>query len=374
MATKSPKDTQGINDLRTQIDSIDDNLLDLISQRVALAKQIGTAKEDSTTNNKPAVYLDPARQSAILNRVKKYAAADPSISEEQLCDIFTEVMSLCLNAESLINVVYLGPEGTYTQQATIKYFGKSAAAKPVGSILEVFRNVEAGHSRYGVVPIENSSEGMVSNTMDVLVTSKLKIVGEIKIPIHHCLLGHPWATSFEDVKLIVSHQQSFSQCHIWLAEHMPNIEFRMENSNAHAAQLATQTPNSAAIASELNAKLYGLNVIAKNIEDHPDNTTRFFIIGEQETAPTGKDKTSLVIGTKNEPGSLYRLLECFYKEQIDLTLLESHPTKMGDWKYNFFIDFYGHYQDDKIVKVMNRLKQQASFIKLLGSYPCYVHD
>lgn len=375
MATKTPKiSNKNINGLRDEIDSIDDKLLELISRRAAAARQIGLAKENSTKQNKETVYLSPERQAAILNRVKKYAEKDPSLSAEQLCNIFTEIMSLCLNAEKLTDVVYLGPQGTYTQQATLKYFGKSAAARPVGSILEVFRNVEAGNSNYGVVPIENSSEGMVSNTMDVLVTSKLKIVGEVKIPIHHCLLGHQWTKGLEDIKLIISHQQSFSQCHVWLAEHLPNIEFRMENSNAHAAQRATQTPNSAAIASELNAGLYGLNMIAKNIEDQPDNNTRFFIIGEQETKPSGRDKTSLVIGAKNEPGSLYRLLECFYKEKIDLNLLESHPTKMGDWQYNFFIDFYGHCQDNKVIKVIKLLKKQASFFKLLGSYPCYIHD
>ena len=289
MATKQ-KSAKNINDLRNEIDSIDDKLLDLISKRVALAREIGIAKEQTTGANNAPVYLSPERQADILKRVKKYAEKDPSISAEQLCDIFNEVMSLCLNAEKLTDVVYLGPEGTYTQQATLKYFGRSAAIKPVGSILEVFRNVEAGNSNYGVVPIENSSEGMVSNTMDVLATSKLKIVGEVKIPIHHCLLGHPWTKGLDDVKLIISHQQSFSQCHIWLAEHLPNIEFRMENSNAHAAQQAMQIPNSAAIAGELNAELYGLNMLVKNIEDQPDNKTRFFIIGEQETKPTGKDK------------------------------------------------------------------------------------
>ncbi|MBE8182225.1 MAG: prephenate dehydratase [Candidatus Portiera sp.] len=371
MATKSIKN---LKDLRNEIDSIDDKLLELISQRASVAKQIGLAKEDSADKNKETVYLNPERQAYILNRVKKYAEKDSSIAAEQLCDIFTEIMSLCLNAEKLTDVVYLGPQGTYTQQATLKYFGRSAATKPVGSILEVFRNVESGISNYGVVPIENSSEGMVSNTMDVLATSNLKIVGEVKIPIHHCLLGHQWAKGLEDIKLIISHQQSFSQCHVWLAEHLPNIEFRMENSNAHAAQRALHTPNSAAIAGELNADLYGLNMIAKNIEDQPDNNTRFYIIGRQDTKPTGRDKTSLVLGAKNESGSLYRLLECFYKEQIDLNLLESHPTKMGDWQYNFFIDFYGHCQDTKVTKVIEQLKKQASFCKLLGSYPCYTHD
>lgn len=377
MATDNKKTSSNqIQKLRTAIDKIDSQLLELIGQRVMFAQQVGAEKEHPDKGNNSPVYLNPERQSEILNKVKQHATKNPDLfnSPEQLCNIFNEVISLCLNTEQLTKVVYLGPEGTYTQQAAIKYFGKSSLITPAHSIYEVFRQVEVGNSNYGVVPIENSSEGMVSNTMDVLVTSKLKIVGEVKIPIHHYLLGHQWAKSLKDVKLVVSHQQSLSQCHLWLSEHLPNIELRAENSNARAAQQVTQTPSSAAIASKLNADIYGLNILAEKIEDQTDNTTRFFILGEQDTKPTGKDKTSIVVAAKNEPGSLYKLLGCFNEETIDLNLLESHPTKMGDWQYNFFIDFYGHYQDDRVAKVLNKLKRQASFLKTLGSYPCYIHS
>ena len=360
-----------IEDLRQEIDKIDEQLLSLIKDRLQLAKQVGKVKE-KTTQNKQVQYLNPERQAEILRRVSDYAKNNPHmhIKEEQLCGIFNDIISLCLSSEVETKVVYLGPEGTFTQQAALKYFGKSANITPEHSIFAVFREVEAGNSRYGVVPIENSSEGMVSNTMDVLVNSPLKIVGEVKIPVHHCLLSHPWSSSLEEIKTVISHQQSIGQCHIWLTEHLPNVEIRVENSNARAAQITKQMPGAAAIGSELNVKIYGLNNIASNIEDHPNNTTRFFIIGDQETDKTGSDKTSIVVGAKNEPGSLYKLLECFYKERIDLNLLESHPTRMGDWQYNFFIDFYGHRKDEKVAHTLTELKQKASFLKVLGSYPC----
>ncbi len=361
--------TKELEKLRAQIDAIDDSLLDLINKRVDHAHTIGQHKEKSDN----PVFLRPERQAEVLRRVQQFAEknknASNALSKEQLLNIFREIISLCLNAESLTKVAYLGPEGTYTQQAAIKYFGKNSELMPVHSIPEVFREVEAKNSFYGVVPIENSSEGMVSNTMDVLVDSGLKIVGEVKMAIHHCLLGHPWAESLKDISLVFSHQQSIAQCRLWLAEYLPNIEIRVENSNARAAQQTLQTPNSAAIAGELNANLYGLKLMAKNIEDQPDNTTRFFVIGDQETKASGDDKTSIVVGAKNQPGSLYKLLECFYKEDVDLTLLESHPTRMGDWQYNFFIDCRGHLEDAAVKKAIDRLKSQSSFIKILGSYP-----
>ena len=367
MATK-------IDKLRQDIDKIDAQLLKLLDKRVKLASSVGKEKEakpQGKNKGKEKInYLVPERQAQILERARAYAKAHPHISQEQLRDVFQEIMTLCLSAETTTKVVYLGPPGTFTQQATMKYFGKSTTHTPVHSIPEVFRDVEAGNSQYGVVPIENSSEGMVTNTMDVLIDSKLNIVGEVSMPIHHCLLAHPWAKSLEDIKIVISHQQSISQCYTWLNEHLPKIEIRVENSNARAAQLTKQTPGAAAIASELNEKLYGLNALANNIEDHPDNTTRFLVVGEQETKPTGNDKTSLVMGAKNEPGSLYRLLECFYDENLDLNLLESRPTKMGNWKYNFFVDFYGHFEDKKVASAFAKLKKRASFLKLLGSYPC----
>lgn len=366
--------TKELEKLRSQIDIIDNQLLDLIAQRLDFAINIGEYKKKEQSKNKKGVvaYMKPERQAEVLRRVKDYAQKNKIQSEEQLLNIFCEIISLCLNAESLTKAVYLGPAGTYTQQAAIKYFGKTTALTPVHSIHEVFREVEANNSLYGVVPIENSTEGMVSNTMDVLVDSRLKIVGEIKMAIHHCLLGHPWTESLKDLSLIFSHQQSIAQCRLWLSEHLPDIEIRVENSNSRAAQQTMQTPNSAAIAGELNANLYGLKLIAKNIEDQPDNTTRFFILGDQETVASGNDKTSIVVGAKNQPGSLYKLLECFYKENVDLTLLESHPTRMGDWQYNFFIDCLGHLEDKPIKNTIEHLKLQSSFIKLLGSYPCSI--
>ncbi len=356
---------QKIKELREQIDEIDDELLSLLHNRIEIARQIG--KRKSELEKEQTVYLSPERQIEILQRIKEHAKSD--VPAEGLIAVFTEIMSLCLNAESTTRVVYLGPPGTYTQQAAIKFFGNSSELESVQSIPEVFREVEAKNAPYGVVPIENSSEGMVSNTMDVLLNSSLYIVGEIKMAVHHCLLAHPWAKSLKDIAIVFSHQQSIAQCRLWLSEKLPDIEIHTENSNARAAQQTVRTPNSAAIASELNAEIYNLNVLARNIEDQPDNTTRFLVIGKQKTLPTNNDKTSLVLAAKNEPGSLYRLLECFYTNEVDLTLLESRPTPIKNWQYYFFIDCRGHQDDDKIRSTLALLEQRSSFLKVLGSYP-----
>lgn len=354
-----------IAQLRSQIDEIDDGILSLLSRRIELARKIG--KRKSELKKEQTVYLSPERQIEILQRIKKHSKGD--VPPERLMAVFAEIMSLCLNAESATKVIYLGPPGTYTQQAAIKFFGSSSELEAVQSIAEVFREVEAKNAPYGVVPIENSSEGMVSNTMDVLLNSPLHIVGEIKMAVHHCLLSHPWAKGLKDISMVFSHQQSIAQCRLWLSEKLPDIEIHTESSNARAAQQTVRTPNSAAIASELNAEIYNLNVLAKNIEDQPDNTTRFLVIGKQKTAPTKNDKTSLVLAAKNEPGSLYKLLECFYSNKVDLTLLESRPTPIKNWQYYFFIDCQGHQEDERIRNTLALLEQRSSFLKVLGSYP-----
>lgn len=354
---------KNLKQLRSSIDKIDDEILGLLKRRVDLAKQVGEIKRQNAGES----YMKPQRQAAILRRLKAASAKD--LPAEQTLVIFREIISLCLNAEALIRVAYLGPQGTYTQQAALRFFGHNATLLPVHSIPEVFREVEAQKVPYGVVPIENSSEGMVSNTMDVLVHSALRIVGEIKMPVHHCLLAHPWAKALADINLVIAHQQAIAQCRLWLSEHLPDVEIRIANSNARAAQETAKTPNAAVIASALNAEIYALKILEKNIEDQPDNTTRFFVIGNQDTEPSGNDKTSLVVAAKNRPGSLYHLLGCFYQEKIDLTLLESHPTPVGDWQYHFFIDCEGHITEDRIQRALAALKKQSSFLKTLGSYP-----
>lgn len=355
-----------IEKLRTHIDKIDDEICLLIHQRLQLACKIGQRKVQLGKEN--TVYLNPERQMQILQRIRQQTKKQ-NLPEEALMAIFTEIMSLCLNAESSTRVIYLGPAGTYTQQAALKFFGKSSEFHPVHSIPEVFREVEAKKALYGVIPIENSSEGMVSNTMDVLLNSPLYIVGEIKMAVHHCLLAHPWIKDPQDISVVFSHQQSIGQCRLWLSEHLPNVEIRTENSNARAAQQTAHTPNSAVIASALNAEIYKLNIVAQNIEDQPENSTRFLIVGKQKTAPSGNDKTSLVVAAKNRPGSLYKLLECFYNNDVDLSLLESRPTPIHNWQYYFFIDCYGHQEDEQIHKSLKQLEKQSGFLKILGSYP-----
>ncbi|WP_043532207.1 prephenate dehydratase [Litchfieldella xinjiangensis] len=349
--------------LRQRIDELDDNLLRLISERAECAKQVAEIK---TSSDPDAVFYRPEREAQVLRRIM---ALNPGpLNSEEMARLFREIMSACLALEQPVKVAYLGPEGTFTQQAALKHFGDSAVSLPMAAIDEVFREVEAGACNYGVVPVENSTEGVVNHTLDSFMDSSMRICGEVVLRIHHHLLISS-NTRKDKVSRIYSHPQSFAQCRKWLDAHYPLAERVPVASNAEAAKLVKTEWHSAAIAGDMAAKLYGLDYIAEKIEDRPDNSTRFLIIGNQDVPMCGQDKTSMVVAMRNQPGALHALLEPFYRHQIDLTRLETRPSRTGVWNYVFFIDFKGHHDDPTIKTVIEEVRPHAAELKVLGSYP-----
>lgn len=359
------------NDLaqaRIKIDALDEQIQTLISQRARIAQEVAHIKErmgDSTGN-----HYRPAREAEVLRRAmeRNHGPTGGPLTDETIARLMREIMSACLSLESPLKVAYLGPEGTYTQAAVLKHFGESVTARPASTIDEIFRDVETGNADYGVVPVENSLGGIVSHTLDELALTALRICGEVTLPIHHCLLSNE--PSIEAITHIWSHQQSFSQCRKWLDTRLPKAEREAVASNAQAVLIARER-GGAAIAGQQTAKLYGMNILASNIEDDPNNTTRFLIIGKHDPTPTGDDVTSLVLtAQRNMPGALFKLLQPFALENLDLTRIESRPVKgAAVHDYYFFIDFRGHAHDARVQKVLEEVRAASAFFKILGSYP-----
>lgn len=355
------------NDLaqaRIKIDALDEQIQTLISQRARIAQEVAHIKErmgDSTGN-----HYRPAREAEVLRRAMERNSGP--LTDETIARLMREIMSACLSLESPLKVAYLGPEGTYTQAAVLKHFGESVTARPASTIDEIFRDVETGNADYGVVPVENSLGGIVSHTLDELALTALRICGEVTLPIHHCLLSNE--PSIEAITHIWSHQQSFSQCRKWLDTRLPKAEREAVSSNSQAVLIAREK-GGAAIAGQQTAKLYGMNILASNIEDDPNNTTRFLIIGKHDPTPTGDDVTSLVLtAQRNTPGALFKLLQPFALENLDLTRIESRPVKgAAVHDYYFFIDFRGHAHDARVQKVLEEVRAASAFFKILGSYP-----
>ena len=266
-----------------------------------------------------------------------------------------------------MKIAFLGPEGTFTQAAAFKHFGHSVSTVSLSAIDEVFREVESGAAHYGVVPVENSTEGVINHTLDMFVNSPLRISGEVELRIHHHLLGI--VTDVSQITRLYSHQQSLAQCREWLDAHLAGIERVAVSSNAEAARRVRNEPNTAAIAGYMAAEIYGLNVLVKNIEDEPENTTRFLVIGPKEVQPSGNDKTSILLSSPNKPGALYGLLEVFAKNKISMTRIESRPSRRGMWDYVFFVDLEGHMKDKTVAAALSELKNEAPMVKILGSYP-----
>jgi len=277
-------------------------------------------------------------------------------------------MSACLALERPLQVAYLGPEGTFTQAASIKHFGHAAICVPQTTIDAVFAQVESGECNYGVVPVENSTEGMVSHTLDSFMDSPLKISGEVEMRIGHHLLVAP-DTDAASVTRICAHQQALAQCRNWLDKHWPNVEREAVSSNGEAARRALEEPGVAAVAGDMAAELYQLDKLAEHIEDYADNTTRFLVIGREEVPPSGHDKTSIVVSSRNKPGALFTLLEPFRRGGVSLTRIDTRPSRTEKWAYVFFIEFEGHVQDDNIATILAELEEQSILLKPLGSYP-----
>ncbi|MBK1630744.1 chorismate mutase [Thiohalocapsa halophila] len=348
--------------IRERIDAIDAELLRLISERADCAREVAKIKEAAgqTTH-----YYRPEREAEILRRIKTQNPGP--LEDEEIARLFREIMSACLALERPLSVGYLGPEGTFTQAAALKHFGHSVRTQPFGTIGDIFREVEAGSCNFGVVPVENSTEGVVSHTLDMFARSPLLIAGEVMLRIHHHLLSR--ATEIGAVRKVYSHQQSLAQCRGWLDRHLPAAERIAVGSNAEAAKLAARSGDCAAVAGEAAAELYELRSLAQRIEDEPGNTTRFLIIGREDAPPSGRDKTSLLLSCRNEAGGLHRLLTPFAEQDISMTRIESRPSRQGVWDYVFFVDVCGHRGDAEVSGALAQLKTAANLYKVLGSYP-----
>ncbi len=349
---------------RQQIDEIDGELQKLISLRARVAEAI---REIKTKSGATGDHYRPAREAEVLKRAIERNQGP--LSGPTIARLMREIMSACLALESPLSVAYLGPEGTYTQAAVYKQFGHQVAARALSAIDEIFREVESGVAAYGVVPFENSTEGVVSSTLDLLAATPLSICGEVWLPVHHQLLSRH--DSLGEVQVIYSHPQSFAQCRRWLDVNLPGPARESVASNGAAAKRVAETGAGAAIASAAAGELYGLKVLAANVEDDPNNTTRFLVIGRQNPEPTGADRTSLVCSAPagGEAGALFRLLEPFAKAGINLSKIESRPSRRGIWDYNFFLDLEGHRSDPTEAQALDEVRGRAAFYKILGSYP-----
>ncbi len=357
---------EDLQQLRAQIDAIDEQVLALINQRARHAQAVGRLKNGT-------IYR-PEREAQVLRRIKELNGGP--LADETVARLFREVMSACLALEKPLTVAFLGPEGTFSQSAAVKQFGHAAQMQACVSIDEVFVEVAAGNTDYGVVPVENSTEGAVNRTLDLLQETSLKICGEVDLRIHQSLLRK--VDGMEGVSVIYSHSQSLAQCHEWLNRHLPGITRVAVVSNGEAARLAAGDESAAAVAGEIAAELYGLQRLHDHIEDEPDNTTRFLVIAQEDAAPSGCDKTSLLLSAPNLPGAIVRLLQPFVRHAVSLTKFESRPARHGLataatdgdlWEYVFFVDIEGHRSDPAVMQALDEVRQVASLLKLLGSYP-----
>ncbi len=350
--------------LRAQIDVIDEQIHALINERASWAQKVGFSK---AATGGAARFYRPEREAEVLRKALERNKGP--LSNEEILRLFREIMSACLAQQEPLKVAFLGPEGTFTQQAVLKHFGHSVRSLALPSIDEVFHEVESGAADFGVVPIENSTEGTVNYTLDRFLASPLSICGEVELRIHQHVMGR--MKSLRGIKRLCSHQQSLAQCKQWLDEHLPDIERIPVSSNAEAARRARDEAGTAAIAGLAAAEVYGLEVLVTEIEDQADNTTRFLVIGNREFGPSGKDKTTLLVsaGKTGSYGTLYTLLEPLAKNQVNMTRIESRPSRRGKWDYVFFIDIEGHVSDPSVALALAELKKRASLFRVLGSYP-----
>ena len=356
-----PADLAGV---RTRIDAVDEQIHALLNERALLAQRVGISKR---ADGRLIDFYRPEREAEVLRRVKERNRGP--LRDEEVLRLFREIMSACLAQQEPLKVAFLGPEGTFTQAAVLTHFGHSVRALPLPSVDEVFHEVESGSVDFGVVAIENSTEGMVINTLDRFLTSPVKICGEIELRIHQFLMGR--MSSLGEIERVCSHQQALAQCRGWLDEHLPDIERVAVTSNAEGARRARDEKGSAAIAGSTAAEVYGLKVLAAEIEDRADNTTRFLVLGRKLFTPSGADRTTLLVsvGHTDAPGALYRLLEPLARHRVSLTRIESRPSHRRKWDYVFFIDCEGHADEPHVRKALAALKRRASLFRVLGSYP-----
>jgi chorismate mutase/prephenate dehydratase len=353
-------DKQTILDVRNRIDTIDDTILELLKERLDCALAIGELKNETSR-----AKWDPQREREIYERLMKLNQG--KFPDKALRSIFHEIITTCRLSQKNIEVAYLGPEATFTHLAGVKYFGQSAMYKPMESIDEVFNEVEKGRVQYGIVPVENSIEGAVFSTLDSFMKYSVNICGELQLPITHNLVCR--SGDIKDIQTVASHAQPLAQCREWLKKNLPDVPTLPVFSTGAAAQMAANNPNIGAIASELAIKTYELQVVVKGIEDYQGNTTRFLVIGQQSPSRSGDDKTSLLLGVADRPGSLNEVLTVLSAKNINLAKIESRPIKGKQWKYLFFMDMLGHIEDPVIKEGCSILKQICPYYEWLGSYP-----
>ncbi len=348
--------------LRERIDGIDRDIQALISERARFAAQVGQAKG---TLARAIDYYRPEREAQVLRRVVD--RNEGPLDNALLVRVFREIMSACLAQQEPLKVGYLGPEGTHTQQAALKHFGHSARTFPLVSIEEVFQEVQAGNADFGVVPVENSTQGTIQSTLDMFLGTQVRICGEVELRVHQHLLSR--SGRMEDIERVYSHPQSFAQCRAWLRSNLPQAELVPVASNADAARRARNADDAAAIAGANAATVYGLKTVAGPIEDRVDNTTRFLVLGRELLTPSGHDRTSLLVFIKDQPGALYRVLEPFARNGLSMTRIESRPGHAGPWQYAFFIDIDGHAEQPAMQYALDALADFAQEVRVLGSYP-----
>ncbi|MFT7676004.1 MAG: chorismate mutase/prephenate dehydratase [Gammaproteobacteria bacterium] len=352
--------------LRSKIDLIDSNLLELFNQRAQCAMDVAEVKRKEQGSSIETVdFFRPDREASVIQRFKDNNPGP--LSDAEAGRLIREVMSACLALEQPLKIGYLGPEGTFTQTAALKHFGHSVSTVPMGSIPDVFNAVESHIVDFGLVPVENSTEGVISHTLDMFIKSGLKVCGEVEIRIHHLLVSQD--SDISKIERIYSHQQSLAQCRRFLDQNFPGIPKIPVSSNAEAARMASNEANAAAICGAAAAEIYDLKTCYENIEDLSDNTTRFVIIGHQKIGRSGQDKTSLLVSTHNTPGALLLLLKPFADNGISMNKIESRPAPAGKWEYVFFIDIDGHETDEPVHNALKSLKENAALCKILGSYP-----
>ena len=356
-----------LKSLRKKIDGLDRTIQALLDERAQIAIDVGAAKRAERSQGEEVLYYRPEREAQLLRAVT--ARNKGPMPDETVEKLFREVLSACLSLERSLTIAHLGPAGTYSEAAAIQHFGQSVRFELARSIHDVFRAVESAAADYGIVPVENSIEGAVNQTLDQLIRSQLCICGEVTLGVHHHLLVHPKHKG-KPIKRIYSHPQALAQCRRWLGQNWPGAATIEVSSTAEGARLATLEAGAAAIAGDLAAEHYNMAKLARRIEDQTNNRTRFLVLGHEAVPASGVDKTSLLISTHDQPGSLYRVLAPFKKANVNLARIESRPTpNEAEWSYVFFMDFLGHQDTPEIRKLLEGLERRTAHLKILGSYP-----
>ncbi len=349
----------GLDDLRKKIDKLDDDVIKLLNERTKIVLEIGKLKKSEGGQ----VY-SPSRESEVYTKIDKENRGP--LPSDALKSVYREIMSAALSLEKQVKIAYMGPEASFSNLAALSKFGNSVEYVACDTIGDIFVEVDKGNADYGVIPVENSIEGAVSHSLDMFIDYDLKICNEIVFEINHNLLSN---SALSSIKKVYSNPQVFAQCRAWLKANLPKVEYIDTSSTTVAAQRATREEGSAAIASKLASVIYNLNILAESIEDSPHNATRFLVIGKGISEPTGSDKTSIVCSIKDKVGALYGIIQPIFENGVNMTKIESRPSKKKAWDYYFFIDVEGHVYEEKIKKTLSQIEENVRLLKVLGSYP-----